>query len=48
VTSDGGGRRAAEFGATEFLTEPVDFEHLKAQLRNCPAAWIEEDRRPIE
>jgi hypothetical protein len=39
---------AAEYGAAEFLTKPVDFEHLKAQLRNSPAPWIEEDRRPIE
>jgi CheY-like chemotaxis protein len=41
-------RRVAEYGAAESLTKPVDFEHLKAQLRNCPAPWIEEDRRPIE
>jgi CheY-like chemotaxis protein len=26
-------RRAAEFGAAEFLTKPVDFERLKQQLR---------------
>ena len=25
-------RRATELGATEFLTKPVDFDHLKAQL----------------
>lgn len=31
-------RRAAEFGATEFLTKPVDFDHLKAQLRKLPTA----------
>jgi CheY-like chemotaxis protein len=31
-------RRAAEFGAAEFLTKPVDFEHLKAQLRQLPSA----------
>jgi DNA-binding response OmpR family regulator len=30
--------RAAEFGAAEFLTKPVDFEHLKAQLRQLPSA----------
>ena len=30
-------RRAAEFGAAEFITKPVDFEHLKAQLRQLPA-----------
>ena len=29
-------RRAAEYGAAEFLTKPVDFEHLKAQLRQLP------------
>src|SRR5262245_61545810 len=29
-------RRAAELGATEFLTKPVDFDHLKAQLRQLP------------
>jgi CheY-like chemotaxis protein len=26
-------RRAAEYGAADFLAKPVDFEHLKAQLR---------------
>jgi len=26
-------RRAAEYGAAEFITKPVDFDHLKAQLR---------------
>jgi CheY-like chemotaxis protein len=31
-------RRAAERGAAEFITKPVDFEHLKAQLRQLPAA----------
>jgi CheY-like chemotaxis protein len=31
-------RRAAEHGAAEFLTKPVDFEHLKAQLRQLPTA----------
>jgi CheY-like chemotaxis protein len=31
-------RRAAEHGAAEFLTKPVDFEHLKAQLRELPNA----------
>jgi CheY-like chemotaxis protein len=30
-------RRAAEQGAAEFITKPVDFEHLKAQLRQLPA-----------
>ena len=27
-------RRATEFGATEFLTKPVDFDFLKQQLRH--------------
>jgi hypothetical protein len=31
-------RRAGELGAAEFITKPVDFEHLKAQLRDLPAA----------
>jgi CheY-like chemotaxis protein len=26
-------RRASDFGAFEFVTKPVDFDHLKAQLR---------------
>src|SRR6266699_3365350 len=30
-------RRASEYGAAEFITKPVDFEHLKAQLRQLPA-----------
>jgi len=29
-------RRASEYGATEFLTKPVDFAFLKAQLRRLP------------
>ena len=29
-------RRAAEAGALEFLSKPVDFEFLKEQLRNLP------------
>lgn len=29
-------RRAAEFGASEFLTKPVDFERLKTRLRHLP------------
>jgi CheY-like chemotaxis protein len=29
-------QRAQELGALEFLTKPVDFEHLKAQLRDLP------------
>ena len=31
-------RQAAEYGALQFLTKPVDFERLKAQLRQLPAA----------
>jgi CheY-like chemotaxis protein len=30
-------RRASEYGAAEFLTKPVDFALLKAQLRRLPA-----------
>jgi CheY-like chemotaxis protein len=29
-------RRAAEYGAAEFITKPVDFEFLKHQLRQLP------------
>ena len=31
-------RRASELGAFEFVTRPVDFDRLKAQLRRMPAA----------
>jgi len=31
-------RRARELGAFEFLPKPVDFDHLKAQLHQLPAA----------
>jgi CheY-like chemotaxis protein len=31
-------RRASEFGAIEFITKPVDFEYLKAQLTRLPVA----------
>jgi CheY-like chemotaxis protein len=31
-------RRASELGAFEFLTKPVDFDRLKAQLRQLPSA----------
>jgi CheY-like chemotaxis protein len=31
-------RRAGELGAAEFITKPVDFDPLKAQLRRLPAA----------
>ena len=31
-------RRARELGAFEFLSKPVDFDQLKAQLRQLAAA----------
>src|SRR3954447_11088824 len=31
-------RRAAELGAVEFITKPVDFDRLKEQLRQLPSA----------
>jgi CheY-like chemotaxis protein len=31
-------RRAAEYGAAEFITKPVDFDQLKTQLRQLPTA----------
>jgi CheY-like chemotaxis protein len=31
-------QRASALGATEFLTKPVDFDALKAQLRQLPSA----------
>src|SRR3954451_9089353 len=31
-------RRAADHGASEFITKPVDFDHLKARLRQLPEA----------
>jgi CheY-like chemotaxis protein len=31
-------RRAGELGASDFLTKPVDFDRLKAQLRQLSAA----------
>ena len=31
-------RRASELGAFEFVTKPVDFDQLKAQLRQLPSA----------
>ena len=39
VTAYGDGerrRRAGEYGATEFLTKPVDFEMLKERFRELP------------
>lgn len=34
-------RRAAEFGAAEFVTKPVDFEMLKQQLQQLPAPPVQ-------
>jgi CheY-like chemotaxis protein len=34
-------RRARELGALEFMTKPVDFDQLKEQLRQLPAATDE-------
>jgi DNA-binding NtrC family response regulator len=31
-------RRAVDYGATEFITKPVDFDRLKEQLRQLPTA----------
>jgi CheY-like chemotaxis protein len=31
-------QRASELGALEFLTKPVDFDYLKAQLQGLPIA----------
>jgi len=31
-------RLADEYGATKFITKPVDFEFLKSQLRQLPSA----------
>jgi CheY-like chemotaxis protein len=31
-------RRAADYGAAEFITKPVDFDQLKAQLRQLRAS----------
>jgi CheY-like chemotaxis protein len=41
-------RRAAEYGAADFLAKPVDFEHLRAQLRQLPSSPTGEPRRSIE
>jgi DNA-binding response OmpR family regulator len=35
---DEGRRRARELGASEFITKPIDFDHLKEQLRQLPFA----------
>jgi CheY-like chemotaxis protein len=33
-------RRATDYGATEFITKPVDFDFLKRQLRQLPSAGM--------
>jgi hypothetical protein len=38
MTSAAGAPRQDTLGAAGFLTKPVDFEHLKEQLRQLPAA----------
>ena len=35
---EGRRRLAAEYGAADFVTKPVDFDQLKAQLRQLPNA----------
>lgn len=35
-------RKAAEFGAAEFVTKPVDFDVLKRQLQQLPPPTIHE------
>ena len=35
-------RKAAEFGAAEFVTKPVDFDVLKRQLQQLPTPTIHE------
>ena len=37
ATTSGAGA-PSEYGAIEFITKPVDFDHLKAQLTRLPAA----------
>ena len=39
-------RRASELGALEFLTKPVDFGHLKTQLRELPNSPIVQSTGP--
>jgi DNA-binding response OmpR family regulator len=38
IAGDERRRRARELGAFDFVTKPVDFDHLKAQLRQLPGA----------
>ena len=32
-------RRASDLGASQFLAKPVDFNHLRAQLRRLASRW---------
>ena len=38
-------RRASEYGAAEFMTKPVDFNFLKAQLRRLSLRPVREELR---
>ena len=38
-------RRASEYGAAEFMTKPVDFNFLKAQLRRLALRPVREELR---
>ena len=38
MATTSGGVVAEEYGAAEFITKPVDFDLLKAQLRQLPNA----------
>jgi CheY-like chemotaxis protein len=38
-------RRASEYGAADFITKPVDFDFLKAQLRQLQASSMREGAR---
>ena len=40
-------RRAAEYGAADFVAKPVDFDHLKAQLRHLPSSPTGGPRRSL-
>lgn len=41
-------QRARELGALEFMTKPIDFDQLKAQLRRLPVAEVETLQRSLE
>ena len=38
-------RRASEYGAAEFMTKPIDFNFLKAQLRRLSLRPVREELR---